>query len=106
EGEALHLPAKSRTNSTSERTGTPDGPLAIHGLLSSSHAVPAMSRCIHGVSPTNSFRNMAAVVAPPQRPPVVLMSAMSDLIISLYSSSAGRRHIFSPALLADCAKRL
>ncbi len=30
-----------------------------------------MSRCSHGVSPTNSFRNMAAVTAPPQRPAAV-----------------------------------
>jgi hypothetical protein len=38
------LPAKSFTNSTSERTAMPDGPFAIHALFSSIQAVPAMSR--------------------------------------------------------------
>jgi len=36
--------ANRRTNSTSERTGMPDGPLAIQGLASSIQATPAMSR--------------------------------------------------------------
>ena len=57
----------------------PEGPLASHGTLSSCQATPAMSRWIHGVSPTNSLRNIAAVMAPPQRPPVFLMSAMGGL---------------------------
>src|SRR5436309_11835759 len=69
---------KSRANSTRLRTAIPDGPLAIHGLLSSIHAVPAMSRWIHGVSSANSCRNFAAEIAPPQRPPVFIMSAMLD----------------------------
>src|SRR4029077_19933342 len=89
------------TNSTSDRTAIPDGPFAIHDLFSSIHAVPAMSRWIHGVSPTNSLRNIAAVTAPPQRPPLFTMSAMFDLIISRYSSSTGRRHIFSPDFFSD-----
>src|SRR6516162_7993866 len=38
------LLARSRTNSTSERTGIPDGPFAIQGLPSSIHATPAISR--------------------------------------------------------------
>src|SRR6516164_3751161 len=98
--------AKSRANSASERTGTPDGPFAIQGLLSSIQATPAMSRWIQGVSPTNSFRNIAAVTAPPQRPPLLTMSAMFDLIISRYSSSTGSRHIFSPEAFRAALKRL
>ena len=58
-------PAKLFTHSTIVRTATPLGPLAIHGLGASTHATPAMSRWIHGVSSANSFRNMAAVMAPP-----------------------------------------
>ena len=37
-------------------------------------------------------------MAPPQRPPVFLMSAMSDLIRSAYSSPRGRRQNFSPEI--------
>src|SRR3954470_10580276 len=96
--------ANWRVNSTSERTGTPLGPFAIQGLSVSIQAVPAMSRWIQGVSSTNSLRNIAAVTAPPQRPPEFMMSAMEDLIISEYSASTGRRHIFSPERLRDCAK--
>src|ERR1700758_3750266 len=66
---------KSLTNSTRLRTAIPDGPFAIQGLASSVHAVPAMSRCSQGVSSANSFRNIAAVTAPPQRPPELTMSA-------------------------------
>src|SRR6266404_8653154 len=84
------------TNSTRLLTATPLGPLAIQLLFSSIHATPAMSRWIHGVSSTNSFRNIAAVTAPPQRPPELTMSAMPLLIISWYSWSTGSRHIFSP----------
>src|SRR6195256_2381625 len=93
------------TNSTRLRRAIPDGPLAIHGLASSIQAVPAMSRWIQGVSSANSFRNMAAKMAPPQRLPALTMSAMFDLRVSLYSSSSGRRHIFSPACLLAFAKR-
>src|ERR1700690_144932 len=96
-----YFTAKSRANSASDAPATPDGPFAIQGLLSSIQATPAMSRWIHGVSPTNSFRNMAAVTAPPQRPPLL---TMSDLIISRYSSSTGRRHIFSPDFCSDLLK--
>ena len=59
--------------------------------------LPAISKWIQGVSSANSFKNIAAVMAPPQRPPVFIMSAMDDRICSLYSSSNGIRHIFSPA---------
>ena len=46
-----------------------------------------------------SFRNAAAVLAPPQRPPVFMRSAMLDFVISRYSSVTGSLHIFSP----DCS---
>src|SRR5450755_1505702 len=87
----------SLANSIKDRTAIPDGPFAIHGLLSSIHAVPAMSRCSHGVSSANSFRNIAALTAPPQRPPELTISAMLELMFSLYSSSSGSRQNFSPA---------
>jgi hypothetical protein len=41
-------------NSTSERIATPDGPFGKYGFSSSFQAVLAMSRCTHGVLPTNS----------------------------------------------------
>src|SRR5205085_10435408 len=91
-------PAKVFANSTQDRAAIPDGPLAIHGLLSTIQAVPAISRCSQGVPSANSFRNIAAVPAPPQRPPELTISAMLERMLSLYSSSSGRRHIFSPAL--------
>src|ERR1700704_6661129 len=93
------------TNSTRLRRAIPDGPLAIHGLASSIHAVPAMSRWIQGVSSANSFRNMAALMAPPQRPPELTMSAILERMFSLYSSSRGTRHIFSPAFACAFSRR-
>ncbi len=64
-----------------------------------------MSRWIHGVSSANSFRNAAAVLAPPHRPPVFMRSAMAERVISRYSSFTGKRHIFSPdfaSVAANC----
>ena len=75
----------------------PTDPWRSTALFSSIHAVPAMSRCSHGVSSANSFRNMAALTAPPQRPPELTISAMFERMFSLYSSSSGRRQNFSPA---------
>src|SRR5437868_10236132 len=91
-----YFPSKLLTNSIKLRTPIPDGPLAIQLLFSSIQAVPAMSRCSQGVSSTNSFRKTAAVLAPPQRPPVFMMSAMLERIWSRYSASSGRRQNFSP----------
>src|SRR5580700_4810723 len=68
---------------TNVRTGRPDGPSAINGLLSSSHAVPAISRCTQGVGSANSFKNIAAVTAPPQRPPTFARSAKALFKYSL-----------------------
>lgn len=56
---------QSIASRTMVRRGTPGRPLARNGLPSSSQAVPAISRCTHGVGSANSFRNMAAVTAPP-----------------------------------------
>src|SRR6185369_836036 len=61
-------------------TATPLGPFGRYGFASSDHAVPAMSRCAHGRSPANSFRNIAAVIEPAARPPVFIRSAISLLI--------------------------
>src|SRR5208282_6003751 len=64
---------------TKVRTPTPEGPLARWGFASSSQAVPAMSRCTQGVPSANSLRNVAAVIAPPQRPPMLGRSAKALL---------------------------
>ena len=45
-------------------------------------------------------------MAPPQRPPVFLMSAMLLLMSSWYSTSTGSRHIFSPARCERAAEAL
>ncbi len=65
---------------TNARTGVPVGPFAMNADSPSRYAVPAMSRWIHGVSPTKFLRNAPAVSAPAGRPPVFLRSAMSLLI--------------------------
>src|SRR5260370_41419188 len=90
--------SKLRTNSTRERTGTPLGPLAIHDLFSSIQATPAMSRWIQGVSSTNSFRNIAAVIAPPPPPPPVTMLGVPAPGDPRRLPPAGRPpHLFSAA---------
>src|ERR1700678_486005 len=97
--------ARLRTQTLMVRTANPDGPLAIQGFASSDQAKPAISRWIHGVSSANSFKNIAAVIAPPQRlPPVFMMSAMLDLMNSLYSSSTGRRQKRSPEICSASLK--
>src|SRR5882762_9888658 len=72
------------------RNATPVGPLANQGLASSFHAVPAISRCIHGEPPVNSLMNIAPVMAPPPLPlPMFWMSATVPFINSRYSSPKG-----------------
>src|SRR5579871_4034989 len=83
----------------------PLGPLAIHDLESSIHAVPAMSRWSHGVSSANSFKNAAALLAPPQRAPALTRSAILERMLSRYSSPIGRRQNFSPDLASAALKR-
>src|SRR5712671_5853350 len=68
-GLATHRRYHAVASRANVRTHTPDGPFARNGLASSSHAVPAISRCTHGVSPANSRKNHAALMAPPHRPP-------------------------------------
>ena len=50
------------------------------GLDSSFHAVPAISRCTQGVSPTNSRRNQAALMEPhaSQHTPFALLPEAED----------------------------
>ena len=88
--------ARSSTNRTSARTGTPVAPFGPRSLPFSEYAGPAMSRCTHGTSPTNSARNHAAVIAPPQRSPMFLMSAMFESIRRRYSLCSGSGQIQSP----------
>ena len=78
----VHIAA---TNSSSTRTPNPVAPRARSARSLVIADGPAMSRCAHGVSSANVRRNAAAVHAPPGRPLLFLMSAMSLLICSLYS---------------------
>src|SRR5690606_12106192 len=95
---AHERPSAFASSSTSERTITPVAPLARTGVDASANAGPAMSRCTHGVSPTNFSRNFAAVIAPPHRFPTFLQSATSEISCSLNDSSIGICQIASPAL--------
>ena len=54
------FPASFIRKCVSSGTGRPVAPLALPVF----QAVPAMSRCAHGVSPTKRDRKQAAVVAP------------------------------------------
>src|SRR6218665_2570864 len=56
---------------TSRPTGRPVAPL-VGPLL---YAMPAMSRCAQRMPATNFCKNLAAVIAPPERPAVLPMSA-------------------------------
>ena len=81
-----------RATSTSVRTNWPLAPASLQGLGLSRNAGPAMSMWAQGVLPTNCSRNLAAVIAPPQRPsPTFLMSATSLLISSSYISGIHRQ---------------
>ena len=71
------------------RAITPVAPLGWYPFSLSASDVPAMSRWTQGVGPTKHWRNLAAVTAPPFRPPVFLISVMSLLINSSYFGSIG-----------------
>src|SRR5438067_2436029 len=70
-------------NATVTRTPAPVAPRASREVSCSAYAVPAISRCAHDGQSTNSLRNIAAVIAPPHRPPEFFMSAHSLRISSL-----------------------
>ena len=53
------------TNAYKVRTGTPVAPFTMMPTSFELSVVPAMSTCSHGVSPANSDKNRAAVMAPP-----------------------------------------
>src|ERR1700722_16012502 len=91
---------------TKVRKPTPVAPLAMYGLASSSQAVPAMSRWIQGVSPTKSRMNHAAVIDPPEGPPLLCRSANELFSSSLYSSSIGNCQVFSPSAFAAASSLL
>src|SRR6478735_10612556 len=82
---------------SSRRTPKPDPQLRLISLSTDDIAVPAMSRCAHGVpSLTKRWRNCAADIEPPHLPPVFLMSATFESIILSYFGPSGSRHNFSP----------
>src|SRR5204862_141269 len=68
-------------------------------------AVPAISRCAHGVSSTKRCRNCAAVIEPPLRVPVFFMSANCESICLSYSGPSGMRQTFSPVSAPILLKR-
>ena len=68
-------------------------------------AVPAMSRCAHGVLSTKRCSNCAAVIEPPQRPPVFFMSANLESIILSYSGPSGMRQTRSPVASPALVRR-
>ena len=70
-------------NAIVTRTPAPVAPRASRAVSCSAYAVPAMSRWAHDGQSTNSFRNNAALIAPPHRPPEFFMSAHSLRIRSL-----------------------
>ena len=76
-------------------------PSARRGSPCVAHAVPAMSRCAHGLPLTKRWMNCAAVIAPPGRPPTFFMSAISRL--DLLVVGLGQRH--APALSRRSPRR-
>src|SRR5262249_40873641 len=77
----------------------PEPQLRLISLCGEPMAVPAMSRCAHGVLSTKRCNSCAAVMAPPWRPPVFFMSANFESIILSYSGPSGIRHTRSPISL-------
>src|SRR4051812_12302361 len=67
--------AESSARATSVRTKQPVPPTSRVELSESAQLGPAMSRWTQGVSPTNCWRNLAAVMAPPHLPPTFFRSA-------------------------------
>src|ERR1051326_1325069 len=72
-----HASNVSNASDASVRTATPLAPFGRYVFASSAHAVPATSMWPHGSPPVNSFRNIAAVIDPAGRPPVLVKSAIS-----------------------------
>ena len=66
----------------------PDGPLAIQLLLSSIHAVPAISRCSQGVSSTNGRKAFEIVVSPASG--LLSPKARFDFWIALVDAKSGQ----------------
>src|SRR5262249_14608776 len=85
-----------RRSSTRSRTPTPVGPLVKQEISRARLNLRAMSRCTEGMPCANAARTQPAVIAPPGRPPVFFMSAISLLICSRYSGQRGISHTRSP----------
>jgi hypothetical protein len=92
--------ARARRNSARVRTPMPVAPFPWYPRSRGAWDGPAMSRCTHGVWPTNSRRNTAAVMAPPHRSPTFFMSAISERSVSFWRSTRGILQNDSPARLA------
>src|SRR6185369_4077957 len=94
----------SATSRSSSRTPQPEPQLRFVSEEPDAKPVPAMSRCAHGVLPTKRPMNCAAVIEPPERPPVFFMSANFESISLSYSGPSGMRHtrspVSSPALMS------
>src|SRR5262245_43423385 len=82
--------------STIVETANPVPPLGCDGRVVLSDAGPAMSMCTHGVSLANVLRNSPAVIAPPNRSPVLRMSAIGLLSCSRSRALSGSLHMSSP----------
>src|SRR5574343_343172 len=65
------LPARAIRKRVSRGTGRPVAPLSLPWI----QAVPARSRCAQGYALVKRDRKQAAVIVPPQRPPIFAMSA-------------------------------
>ena len=71
--------ARSGTaSSTRSMAPNPLAPLLRQVRTAGCWAVPAMSRCAHGMPSTNSSRKSPAVMDPALIPPMLVMSAMGD----------------------------
>ena len=91
----VRLAVKSSASCSSRRAPNPVQPAVCQPASPVDCAVPAMSMCAHGVSPTNSARNSAAVIAPALAPPMFLRSATVG--VELACGSAGRAAAATPA---------
>ena len=75
--------------SISSRVPKAVAPLCIQPSSPSTFIGPAISRCAHGVLPTNSLKNKPAVMVPPAGPPILRISATVESSKRRYSFTNG-----------------